>query len=78
MTKQIEDIKSARAVIWPFRKMNQPMGELLDNGSITPKDLDWTFDNSIDIIMHNRILYSTEHLEMWLLGELTWGSGKIF
>ena len=48
MTKQIEDIKSARSVIWPFRKMNQPMGELLDNGRITPKDLEFAAKKAYD------------------------------
>jgi hypothetical protein len=34
-------IAEARAVIWPFRKLNRPMGELLDSGKITLKDLKW-------------------------------------
>lgn len=36
-----ELITKARAVIWPFRKLNRPIGELLDAGTITLKDLKW-------------------------------------
>ena len=36
-----DPIAQARAVIWPFRKLNRPIGELLDEGKITLKDLKW-------------------------------------
>lgn len=36
-----DPIALARAVIWPFRKLNRPIGELLDDGKITTKDLQW-------------------------------------
>jgi hypothetical protein len=35
----IDAVVEARAVIWPYRRMNRPMGELLDEGKITEKDL---------------------------------------
>jgi hypothetical protein len=35
----IDAVAEARAVIWPYRRMNRPMGELLDEGKITEKDL---------------------------------------
>ncbi|HID54850.1 MAG TPA: NERD domain-containing protein [Anaerolineae bacterium] len=61
MTKQIEDIKSARAVIWPFRKMNQPMGELLDNGRITPKDLEFAAKKA-----YNQDVKTAADLLLWV------------
>jgi hypothetical protein len=35
----VDAVAEARAVIWPYRRMNRPMGELLDEGKITEKDL---------------------------------------
>jgi hypothetical protein len=35
----VDAVVEARAVIWPYRRMNRPMGELLDEGKITEKDL---------------------------------------
>ncbi len=31
----------ARLISWPFRRMNRPLGELVDTGLITAKDLRW-------------------------------------
>jgi hypothetical protein len=36
-----DPVAEARAVVWPFRKLNRPMGELLDEGKIALKDLRW-------------------------------------
>ncbi len=36
-----DPVAEARAVVWPFRKLNRPIGELLDSGKITLKDLKW-------------------------------------
>lgn len=43
-------LSQARAVIWPYRGLQRPMGVLLDEGLIKPKDLAWAFqevDNSV-------------------------------
>ena len=37
----IDPLVQARAVIWPFRRLNRPIGDLLDEGKITTKDLQW-------------------------------------
>lgn len=36
-----DPLAQACAVIWPFRKLNRPLGALLDEGKITAKDLLW-------------------------------------
>ena len=36
-----DPIAQGRTVIWPFRKLNRPIGELLGEGKITMKDLHW-------------------------------------
>jgi len=35
----------ARAVRWPFRSINQPIGDALDEGKITTKDLIWATES---------------------------------
>lgn len=41
----LDPLGQARAVIWPFRKLNRPIGDLLDAGQITVKDLQWASGN---------------------------------
>lgn len=40
-----DSITQARAVIWPFRKLNRSIGDLLNEGQITAKDLRWAAGN---------------------------------
>jgi hypothetical protein len=39
-------LAEAQAVIWPYRKLNRPMGELLAEGKITPQDLQYAIDHA--------------------------------
>jgi hypothetical protein len=38
-------LREARAVIWPFRDINQPIGDALDAGLITLRDLGWALEH---------------------------------
>jgi hypothetical protein len=39
-------LAQARAVTWPFRNVNRPIGEALDDGAITLHDLGWALENA--------------------------------
>jgi Holliday junction resolvase-like predicted endonuclease len=41
-------LAQARAVKWPFRGINRPIGEVLDDGTITLRDLWWGLENAYD------------------------------
>lgn len=41
-------LAQARAVRWPFRGVNQPIGEALDDGTITLRDLGWAVESARD------------------------------
>lgn len=44
-TSAPDPVAQARAVVWPFRKLNRPIGELLDEGKIAISDLQWAAGN---------------------------------
>lgn len=55
-------LETARSVIWPFRGMNRPMGELFDSGRITRQDLAYAANNARDLQVREaalRLLRST-------------------
>jgi hypothetical protein len=39
-------LREARAVIWPFRKINRPIGDVFDDGTITLGDLGWALEKA--------------------------------
>jgi hypothetical protein len=41
-------LTQARAVMWPFRDVNRPIGEALDDGTITLGDLGWALEKARD------------------------------
>ncbi len=63
-------IHYARQVVWPFRKLDKPMGDLLDSGQITRQDLAYAVEKARDPAVKGAA-QTLLALQFWLPEEIT-------